>query len=157
MKRFLAKSMLVCLALAIVAQPGVTEDKKSPLDDLKCFIMKKRKVKGKKVVKHKGADLYLCCAACVKRFGKTPEKYESFANHQVVLTGQFVQKSCPVSGEAVNDGSPKLAINGVDVLFSSDEHKDKISQLKGDEQLKAVFGAAGFKSGRFELVEKEKS
>ena len=155
------KAPVTCLAMALVIGSlgplsASAEEKKDVLDDLKCFIMTKRTVKGKKVYDYKGAKLYLCCGACVSRMKRTPEKYEAKANHQIVQTGQFTQKACPLSGDAVTDSSPSLKIGGVAVKFSKAEHKDKVAKLEADKQLDTVFGKDGFKKGKFEPAKKEK-
>ena len=155
MKRFLLVVVLTAFASVGVLQTVVAADK-DPVEGLKCFIMKKRKVKGKKVVDYKGAKLYLCCSTCVKRMAKTPKKYEAKANHQLVYTGQFVQKACPVSGKAVHNDAV-LKIGGVEVKFASVAHKDKVAALKGDALINAVFGKAAFKKGKFALVKKKKA
>ncbi|MEM1226645.1 MAG: hypothetical protein AAGJ40_13170 [Planctomycetota bacterium] len=148
------------LALVVVATAQIAKADDS-LDGLKCFIMVKRDVKGKKVMEYKGADLYLCCSSCVKRMTKTPEKYEAKANHQLVQTGQFVQMACPVSGEAISDSSPMLKIGletgEVAVYFSSDEHKAKVASLEAEEQVETVFGKTGFETGKFTLKKEETS
>ncbi|MEM0924702.1 MAG: hypothetical protein AAGJ83_01570 [Planctomycetota bacterium] len=141
------------IAIAFVSTPQWSEaaEKEDVLEDLKCFIMPKRGVKGKKVMDYKGAKLYLCCSSCVKRMTKTPEKYEAKANHQLLQTGQFVQNACPTSGDAISDASPVLEIGGVKVKFSSEQHKDVVAQLELEVQLEKVFGAKGFKMGKFVL------
>ncbi|MEL6108735.1 MAG: hypothetical protein AAFU85_22235 [Planctomycetota bacterium] len=145
----------LCVVTALTPSFCVAEDsEKDPLDGLKCFIMPKRDVKGKKVMDYKGAKLYVCCSSCVKRMTKTPEKYEAKANHQLVQTGQFKQAACPLSGGAVGKSSPDLKIGGVLVQFSSEEHKAKVAMLDGDKQIEAVFGAKGFKTGKFALIKK---
>ncbi|MEM6472806.1 MAG: hypothetical protein AAF802_24805 [Planctomycetota bacterium] len=141
---------LLLLAVVVPAAPCAADDT-DVLTDLKCFMMPKRSVKGKKVFDYKGAKLYLCCSSCVKRMTKTPEKYEAKANHQLVLTGQFVQAACPLSGDAVAKDSPMLEINGAKVMFSSADHKDKVAKLELAEQIETVFGAKGFKAGKFAL------
>ena len=152
-------AMLVCFTVAALLSSATGQEKaksKDLLKDLKCFIMKKRKVKKTKVVKYKGAKLYLCCGTCVKRMKKTPQKYEAKANHQVVYTGQFVQKACPISGKPLGEKSAVLKVGGVAVKFASTAHKDKVAKLKADKQIEAVFGKGAFKKGQYQLVKKKK-
>ena len=143
------------LAVFIAPTTFAADKKKDPLDGLKCFIMKKRKVKKKKVITFKGAQLYLCCGTCVRRMKKTPQKYMAKANHQIVLTGQFIQKACPVSGGKL-DGKTTLKVAGVEVKFASKSHRDKVAKLSVDKQIKALFGNDGFKKGKFTLKKKSK-
>ncbi|MEM9656985.1 MAG: hypothetical protein AAF961_01365 [Planctomycetota bacterium] len=130
------------------------EEKKDPLEGLKCFMMKKRDVKGKKVMEYKGGELYLCCAACVKRMTKTPEKYEAKAHHQMVYTGQFTQNRCPLSGKELAEDAPMLKINGVETRFATSKHVDEVKKLEVDDQIERVFGKKGFKLGEFKLNKK---
>lgn len=146
---------LLAALMAVAPSKAVAEDASDPLEGLKCFIMPKRDVKGKQEIEYKGATLYLCCKACVKRMDRTPEKYEAKANHQLLQTGQYVQKACPLDGSDVTDSSPVLEIQGAKVKFSSEEHKSTIAALELDEQIEKVFGVDGFKKGKFELKKSE--
>ena len=126
-----------------------------PLDGLKCFIMKKKDVKGKKgpkVMDYKGGKLYLCCKSCIRRVEKKPEKYEAKANHQMVYTGQFVQEVCPLSGEKIGPASPTLDIQGVEAKFANESELNKVKDLEVDDQIETVFGKDGFEVGKFKLV-----
>ena len=154
----LIKSTLAVLAGLIIAQPGLADEKEKFPKGMKCFIMKKRTIKNTKyAIDYKDAKLYLCCKSCVKRMTKTPDKYEAKANHQLVQTGQFEQKTCPISGDAVTANSPKLEIGGVNVRFSSDSHKAEVAKLEDGKQIDKVFGKDGFKKGGFVLIEKKDS
>ena len=82
---------------------------------------------------------------------KTPEKYEAKANHQLVQTGQFVQKACAITGGAIAADSPTLEIVGTKIRFASDEEKQAVSKLEVDEQIAKIFGAESFKRGKFQL------
>lgn len=155
MKIFAYVPVLAALLMTVPVQAEESVDVDAVLEDLKCFIMPKRGVKGKKEFEYKGATLYLCCSSCVKRMDKTPEKYEAKANHQLVQTGQFLQGACPVSGEAVTSSSPMLEIDRAKVLFSRADHKDKIAALELEEQIETVFGPEGFKMGKFELKKED--
>ena len=156
MTRFRLVPILVCLATTSVLPQPTFADEIKPPEGLKCFIMKKRKVKEKYAVDYRDAKLFLCCKSCVKRFGKTPEKYEAKANHQLVLTGQFVQKACPVSGESVDAGNV-LEIAGVDVRFAASNHLDSIAKMEVDDQIQAIFGEDGFEKGEFEPAKKKET
>ncbi|MEM8667964.1 MAG: hypothetical protein AAGG48_10635 [Planctomycetota bacterium] len=156
------KNRLFCLMIALLfACPSVAKaddgDTKDPLEGLKCFMMPKRDVKGKKEMEYKGATLYLCCSTCIKRMTRTPEKYEAKANHQLVQTAQFVQAACPIDGSAVSDASPTLEIAGAKVKFSSEDHKAKVAAMEVEEQIEKIFGAEPFKKGKFALKKKSDS
>ncbi|MEM1305121.1 MAG: hypothetical protein AAGG46_09495 [Planctomycetota bacterium] len=126
-------------------------------EGLKCFMMTKRDVKEDYAVDYKGAKVFVCCKYCVKRMGKQAERYEAQANHQVVLTGQYVQTKCPLTGEAITAQSPTLKIEGVDVFFAEAAQQTQIKGLEVKEQIATVFGKEGFKTGGFQLVKKPAS
>ena len=137
------------------ADGSAAATEQDPLDGLKCFIMKKKDVKGKKgpkVMDYNGGKLYLCCKSCIRRVEKKPEKYEAKANHQMVYTGQFVQELCPLSGEKIGADAPTLDIQGVEAKFANQAELDKVKDLDVDEQIEKVFGKDGFKVGKFKLV-----
>lgn len=127
---------------------------KDPVEGLKCFIMPKKDVKGKKIIDWKGGKLYLCCSSCVRRMERTPEKYSAKANHQLVQTGQFANSACPMSGDAVSKDSPSLKIEGAMVMFSSQQHLDAVKKMEAEKQIEAVFNDKAFKKGQFKLVKK---
>ena len=126
----------------------------SKIDGLKCFIMVRKDVKGKKVFDYKDGKLFLCCSSCVKKMERDPGKYEAKANHQLVYTGQYKQHACPLSGEAVTDGSPEFEVDGGDlgavtVRVSSKECVDQLAAKELGDQIKSVFGPEGFEKGKF--------
>ena len=61
---------------------AAAEVDESKLDGLKCFIMVRKEIKGKKVVDYKDGKLFLCCSSCVKKMDRDPDKYEAKANYQ---------------------------------------------------------------------------
>ena len=150
-----------CLIFAFAAPcsaaetAGAEAKKADPLDGLKCFIMKKKAVKGKQVVAYKGGKLHLCCSQCVRRFKKTPAKYEAKANHQMVLTGQFLQHACPVTGQVLPKDAPSLKIGGVKTKFASQQELAKVKKMSEEDQIATIFGVKGFKTGKFEIVKKK--
>ncbi|MEC8557523.1 MAG: hypothetical protein VXZ82_21180 [Planctomycetota bacterium] len=147
---------LLILAVAMPLRADDEKETKDPLDGLKCFMMKKRDVKGKKVVDYKEGKLYLCCSSCVKRMARTPEKYEAQANHQLVYTKQYKQAACPLTGKELGNKSPKLKIGGVEVAFMDADSVEKIKAMEEDDQIAKVFGTDGFKTGKFTFVKPKK-
>ncbi|MEM9827257.1 MAG: hypothetical protein AAF958_11740 [Planctomycetota bacterium] len=137
---------LICLQVGNTV--GAADVEKPPIEDLKCFIMPKRKVAGKKVMDYKKGKLYLCCGSCVKRMGRTLEKYEARANHQLVQTKQYVQTACPLGGGEISESSPTLMVGwktgDVKIKFASEEHKNKIAALEPEERIEKVFAAKTF-------------
>ena len=112
--------------------------------DLKCFIMPKKTVKEKYAVEHNGGTVWLCCKSCVRRVEKKPERYEAGCNHQMVVTGQFAQTNCPISGGEL-DESVSMEIGGATVHFS-DAASMKTVQDAGDDKarIELVFATEKF-------------
>jgi hypothetical protein len=71
--------------------------------------------------------------------------------HQLVYTGRYVQHACPLSGEAVTDGSPRFEVDlgAVTVRVSSKECVDQLAAMELGDQIKSVFGPEGFEKGKF--------
>tara|TARA_Y100000766_G_scaffold280515_1_gene290470 strand:- start:320 stop:817 length:498 start_codon:yes stop_codon:yes gene_type:complete len=133
---------------------SAAEVDESKIDGLKCFIMVRKDVKGKKVFDYKDGKLFLCCSSCVKKMERDPGKYEAKANHQLVYTGQYKQHACPLSGNSITDGSPEFEVDGGDlgavtVRVSSKELVDQLAAMELGEQIKSVFGPEGFEKGKF--------
>ncbi len=89
-------------------------------------------------VNYKGGKLYFCCKDCAAKFAKDTAKYAAKANLQLVVTGQAVQKSCPLTGNKTN---PSTAINvsGAKVAFCCNGCKGKVSKMTPYQQVKAIF------------------
>ena len=133
---------------------SAAEVDEAKLDGLKCFIMVRKDVKGKKVFDYKDGKLFLCCSSCVKKMERDPSKYEAKANHQLVYTGQYTQHACPLSGEAITDSSPEFEVDGgdlgaVSVRVSSQKLVDQLAAMELGDQIKSVFGPEGFEKGKF--------
>jgi YHS domain-containing protein len=89
-------------------------------------------------VDYKGAKVYFCCNNCAAKFAKETAKYAVQANLQLVVTGQAVQKSCPLSG-GKTDASTALDVSGAKVAFCCNNCKGKISKMKPADQVKKIF------------------
>jgi YHS domain-containing protein len=89
-------------------------------------------------VDYKGAKLYFCCKDCAASFAKDKAKYAAKANLQLVVTGQAVQKSCPLTGGKTN-ASTAIDVGGAKVVFCCNGCKGKVSRMTPAAQLKAVF------------------
>jgi len=92
-----------------------------------------------------GGKVYFCCGNCEKAFESNSEKFAAKAHHQLVSTGQLVQKGCPFSGGPVKAGT-ELTISGVEVGFCCNNCKGKVEKAADDDKIPMVFGkiAKGF-------------
>ena len=117
------------------------------LTDVKCLMMPKRDVSAEHSVDYRDGKIFFCCKNCPKNFAKDPAKYAVKANQHLVLTGQYVQKACPVSGEAVDD-EQMSEVNGTEVKFCCENCKAKVDGAADDAaRAELVFGDKAFEQG----------
>lgn len=164
MSSFLRYVVLLPALVLVVGVPQIQADDPAPthvdeakLDGLKCFIMVKKDVKGKKTLEYKDGTLYVCCSSCVRRLEKDPAKYEAKSNHQLVYLGQYKQTCCPMTGKEISKDSPKFKVDGgvtgvVDVQVTSDDEVKQLKAMELDEQVEALFGKEAFAKGKYVVV-----
>jgi YHS domain-containing protein len=136
------------VAFAGEAAAGKEPRKKDPLS--KTLLAARCPVTGDSVSKEFSIDyrlgkLYFCSAECIKTFRADRAKYEAKANAQLVITGQFEQVHCPVTGDKVAP-RVRMKICGVDVGFSSADCAKKVRRASADQRTDLVFGD-GFDKG----------
>ena len=88
---------------------------------------------------YKGKKVYFCCAKCVKAFEDDTAKYAAKANLQLVSTGQFKQKACPISGKACKP-SFTSKVGGVKVAYCCAKCEGSVANADVKNQLAMVFG-----------------
>ena len=88
---------------------------------------------------YQGKKVYFCCAKCVKKFEDGTAKYAAKANHQLVVTGQFKQTACPISGKACK-ASFTSSVGGVQVAYCCNHCRKKVTGTEAKKQLALVFG-----------------
>lgn len=129
------------------------------LAGIKCILNGKKSATADAVVEYKKAKVYFCCDHCADSFKedmklKDKAKFTVKANHQLALTGQFVQKGCPISGRAV-DETKTVTVGGAKVGLCCGGCVKKIEGLKTlEEKAKLVFTEEAFKKG-YELKQPE--
>lgn len=148
---------IVAIALTLVASVGASAAMaaKFSLDGVKCMMMPAKPVKEDKFVEYKDAKVYFCCPGCVKKFSTDSKPFAAKANHQLVLTKQYEQKKCPMSGGDINP-EQSVTVGDVKVGFCCGNCKGKAEKMEGDAQVEALFGEEAFKKGEFTLVKEEK-
>jgi uncharacterized C2H2 Zn-finger protein len=122
------------------------DDKKNddPLAGVKCCMMPKRDIKKEQAVAYRDGHVYFCCPKCKGSFEKDTAKFAEKANHQLVQTKQYVQTSCPISGEKVDD-SQMLKVGEIEVKFCCENCLKKVKDAADDEaKLKLVFADSAF-------------
>jgi len=113
--------------------------------NLKCPVSGKA-VDASKSSDYNGGKVYFCCDGCKAKFDKDSAAYAAKANHQLVASGQFAQKACPLSGGKAKEGT-EVDISGVKVSFCCPNCQGKVAKATGDDQIKLAFGdtfAKGF-------------
>ena len=139
---------LVCSALTF-AGLNADDKKKDEVDFTKipCVMNAKAKAKKANSAEYKGGKVYTCCGGCLAKFKKSPEKFATAANHQLVATKQFTQVKCPISGGKINP-EKTAKVGGVEVAFCCGNCQGKVAKAEGDKAKAAiVFSEAAFKKG----------
>lgn len=139
----MVKSLLTvasCLLLLVTAAPQ--DDAAMELTGLKCVVRGKPLKSKDHKVRYKDGEVYLCCEQCAKEFSANTEEFATKANHQLVATGQYVQKACPVSGESVSDGfSTRIA--AVEVGLHCQDCVEQMSNISIPKHI-FIFGEDNF-------------
>lgn len=110
-------------------------------------------IKKDKVSEFNGGEVYFCCGNCKAKFDGNSKPFAAKANHQLVVTKQAVQKSCPFTGGVLND-STTLDVAGAKVNFCCANCQSKADLASGDDQINLIFSNDAFKKG-FEIAEKK--
>lgn len=140
---------LLALAAVLVASSVANAQ---DLTGVKCILNGKKSAKASAYVDYQGGKVYFCCGNCVKAFKadmklKDKAKHTTKANHQLVVTGQFTQKGCPISGGAV-DASKVTEIGGAKVAFCCGNCLGKVNSAQGLEaKAGLVFSKTAFAKG----------
>jgi rubrerythrin len=87
---------------------------------------------------YKGGKLYFCSPECIDKFRADRAEYEVKANAQLVITGQFKQVKCPLTGDELAPGM-KMKIGGVDVCFCGPDCLRKVKRASADQRAEMVF------------------
>ncbi|EMI45933.1 signal peptide protein [Rhodopirellula sp. SWK7] len=149
--------MLSCFAVLLITSASVVAanvhlNKEADLEGVKCIVAD-RDAQAGKTAEYKDGKVYFCCGGCAGKFAKTPKKFATQANRQLVQTGQYTQTGCPISGGPVDD-STMLTVAGAKVAFCCGKCKAKVESAEDKEAANLVFGEKAFAKG-FKKAEKE--
>ncbi|MGV3486739.1 MAG: hypothetical protein ACO1RT_20155 [Planctomycetaceae bacterium] len=143
------KGMVSALAVALIA--GVTVWAGEPkLEGVKCVVAP-RAAKADKSLAYKDGKVFFCCDNCPKKFAAAPEKFATKANMQLVATGQYEQKACPITGNKLNPET-KTKVGEAEVAFCCVNCKGKVEAAEGDKKLDMVFSDKAFEKAGFAKV-----
>jgi len=114
------------------------------LSGIKCVVNGDENASSNATVEYRDAKVHVCCPSCVKTFKANPDEFSTRANHQLVLTGQYQQAKCPITGDKVD---PKVTSNvaGTSVAFCCSACMKKVGGVEGmKEKSEMVFGNEAF-------------
>jgi YHS domain-containing protein len=142
MKARLAFGVSFVLVVAAVGAL-IADDKAEKSSDAKDKCVAKCPISGEDISKdasidYKGGKLYFCCMGCAGKFKDSVAKYQAKANEQLVMTGQFKQVGCPLTGGKVNPAT-KIKVAGVDVGFCCGGCQGKVKKATAEKQAEIVF------------------
>ena len=93
--------MLACGLVVLLAGTSFGQD----LVGIKCVMDGDKQASADSSVEYMHGKVYFCCDDCAAAFKAEMDKSDSEvlikANHQLLLTGQYVQKACPITGKPV--------------------------------------------------------
>ncbi len=144
-KRLFCSFAVLLVASVSVFAADLTVSESPKLEGVKCIVADKDAVAGKSA-DYKDGKVYFCCGGCAGKFAAAPEKFATPANRQLVLTSQYVQKSCPISGGKL-DESTAIKVDGAKVSFCCGKCKAKVEGAEGKEATELVFGEKAFAKG----------
>jgi YHS domain-containing protein len=141
----LVKSMMLTVAFLFALTIVQDDSKKDELAGIKCVVLG-TPAKKDKSAKYKDGEVYFCCDKCKAAFEKDPDKFATKANHQLVATGQYVQKNCPMSGKPIAKDT-MTKVGAVEVGFCCENCKKTVegaADLEAKSEL--VFAEKPFKN-----------
>lgn len=137
--------------LALTAARAADEKKEV---EVKCPVSGKP-ISKEHAVAYKEGEVYFCCPNCPKAFEKDTAKFATKANHQLVLTEQYEQAKCPLTGNKLNP-EQTVEVADVEVQFCCGNCKGKVAKAEGEEQINLVFADKAFDKG-FQKKEEKKA
>ncbi|MCH2210713.1 MAG: hypothetical protein MK110_05390 [Fuerstiella sp.] len=140
LRQFAAGSLVFAMAIMFAATQADAADKKF---SAKCPISG-GKAKESQAADFKGGKVYFCCGKCKAAFEKDSSKHTAKAHAQLVATGQYEQKKCPLSGGPLKTTS---TVGGVEVKFCCGNCKKKVDEAEGADKFALVFSDRAFKKG----------
>ena len=133
------------LATTLVFASAIADDTVD-FKKVKCLVNPKQAAKETNAADYKGGKVYTCCGGCMGKFKKSPTKFATMANHQLVATKQYKQAKCPLSG-GPSKAAHTAEVGGVKVAFCCGNCEGKVKKAKGKVQAELVFSDKAFKKG----------
>ena len=130
---------IVCAALSTMSVARAQD-----LSGIKCVVNGDKTASPDASVEYRDGIVYVCCPSCVEKFESDPAAYVTKSNHQLVLTGQYEQSKCPISGSQVD---PHFTANiaGTEVSFCCPKCLQKVKDTaEMADRAELVFGDDAF-------------
>ena len=118
---------------------------------VKCVVSGDEQAVADLSVDYKEGKVYFCCEDCLAKFQAAMKQddnpYAVKANHQLVLTGQYEQKRCPMSGGEL-DANIAAQVGGTKIGFCCEHCQSKVEAADGlAAKAELVFSNAAFAKG----------
>ncbi|MCH2202575.1 MAG: hypothetical protein MK102_11440 [Fuerstiella sp.] len=139
LRQFAVGSLVFAVAMMFAATQA--EDAASKKFSAKCPISG-GKAKEAQSADFKGGKVYFCCGKCKAAFEKDSTKHTAKAHAQLVATGQYEQKKCPLTGGPMKTTT---TVGGLEVKLCCGGCKKKVEKAEGADQLALVFSDSAFK------------
>ncbi|MEZ6093808.1 MAG: hypothetical protein R3C03_06170 [Pirellulaceae bacterium] len=98
-------------------------------------------------VEYNDSKVYFCCEGCKGKFSDDDAAMVAKANQQLVATGQFVQKGCPMSGGKLN-AEQTVSVGNAEVAFCCGGCKAKAEGAESDDaRVTMLFSKEAFEKG----------
>ncbi|MEM9827258.1 MAG: hypothetical protein AAF958_11745 [Planctomycetota bacterium] len=127
------------------------------LKDVRCIVEAKRSVQAKFHLRFRDGWVYFSSDSALQRYKAKKKKYSPEANHQLVATGQYRQRACPLSGEAIEKDFPTVSVGDVKLRVLCSDCAADLGKRSREDQIRYVFDAEGFQFGDFVAVKRPKS
>ncbi len=136
-QRIASLNPMLLAGFAFVILSSTAFSKNASAQDLagiKCVVKGDKAASADIAIDYKDGQAYFCCDNCKAAFKKDMASDKPTmtikANHQLVLTGQYVQKGCPMSGGAI-DENLITKVGGANVGFCCRACHDKVDKAEG--------------------------
>jgi YHS domain-containing protein len=114
--------------------------------DVKCLMNPDKAATMEAAAGYRDAKVYFCCDHCSSSFTEDPSEFTTKANHQLLLTGQFVQTMCPITGEAVAEGITS-EVAAVQIGLATEDAKKQLEAVEDiEKQVALVFADEVFEA-----------
>ena len=93
---------------------------------------------------YKNGKVYFCCGGCKEDFDSDNKKFSTKANYQLLVTNQYTQTRCPMTGGKLK-ADKIVAVDGENVSFCCNNCVKKAT--KSDDKLSLLFTDVSFDKG----------